>query len=101
MPCAMAKNYKLFTILTISTIIWAIALRSGLSKFYGRQPLKNFKWYGHSKFFKGCLPQDLLSPLLNTLSQMTLYFTTGFLLLLNQVDDKTIKMSEQRFMQDQ
>ena len=24
------------------------------------------------KFFKGCLPQDLLSPLLNTLSQMFL-----------------------------
>ena len=54
----------------------------------------------HSKL-EGCLPQDLLSPLLNTLSQMTLYFATGFLLLLNQVDDKTIKMSEQRFMQDQ
>ena len=27
---------------------------------------------GLSKFFKGCLPRNLLGPLLNTLSQMTL-----------------------------
>ena len=27
---------------------------------------------GLSKFFKGCLPQNLLSPLLNTLSQIHL-----------------------------
>ena len=46
MPCAMVKNYKLFTILTISTIIWTIVFKSGLSKFYGRQPLKTFKRYG-------------------------------------------------------
>ena len=26
---------------------------------------------GLSKFFKGCLPQDLLSPFLNTLSHLT------------------------------
>ena len=29
---------------------------------------------GLSKLFKGCLPQNLLSPLLNTLSQMFLSF---------------------------
>ena len=48
----------------------------GLSKFCGREPLKNFK--GHDllsrpyplKFFKGCLPQNLLSPLLSTLSHI-------------------------------
>ena len=32
-----------------------------VSKFCGRQPLK---------YFKGCLPQNLLSPLFNTLSQI-------------------------------
>ena len=33
-----------------------------VSKFCGRQPLK---------YFKGCLPQNLLSPLFNTLSHLT------------------------------
>ena len=54
---------------------WDKVFKSGLSKFCGRQPLKNFKGcrpYSF-KFFKGCLPQNLLSPLLNTLSQMTMY----------------------------
>ena len=43
------------------------------SKFCLRQPLKNFKDIVNLrrlypfKFFKGCLPQNLLSPLLNTL----------------------------------
>ena len=50
------------------------------SKTCGRQPLKNLKRYGllqiywsrpyHFKFFKGCLPQILLSPFLNTLSHI-------------------------------
>ena len=53
--------------------------RSGLSKFCGRQPLKKFKHMVclsepyPSKFFKGCLPQNLLSPLLNTLSHLDLH----------------------------
>ena len=57
--------------------IWDKVFKSGLSKFCGRQPLKNFRGYGllkqtiSSKFFKGCLPQNLLSPLLNTLSHIT------------------------------
>ena len=55
--------------------------RGGLSKFCGRQPLKNLKGFGTLKFYKGCLPQNLLSPLLNTLSQMfckiTLLLTKG------------------------
>ena len=48
----------------------------GLSNICGRQPLKNLKGYGLLKhipsypfnFFKGCLPQILLGPFLNTLS---------------------------------
>ena len=48
------------------------------SKICGRQPLRNLKGYGLPKadynpfkFFKGCLPQILLGPFLNTLSQMS------------------------------
>ena len=54
---------------------WAKVFKSGLSKFCGRQPLKNLKGYGFNwlytlKFFKGSLRQNLLSPVLNTLSKM-------------------------------
>ena len=44
---------------------------SGLSKFCGRQTLTRDMVC--LKFFKGCLPQNLLSPLLNTLSHIILY----------------------------
>ena len=47
------------------------------SKIWGRLPLKNLKGYSlpnrphtPSNFFKGCLPQILLSPFLNTLSHV-------------------------------
>ena len=42
---------------------WDKVFKSGPGKICGRQPLKNLKGY---KFFKGCLPQILLGPLLNT-----------------------------------
>ena len=54
-------------------MIWDKVFKSGLSKFCGRQHLKKFKGYGLLKqtisleFFKGCLPLNLLSPLLRTL----------------------------------
>ena len=53
--------------------IWDKVFKGGQSKFCRRQPLKKLKGYGLSrpypfKFFKGCLPQILLSPLLNILS---------------------------------
>ena len=32
---------------------------------------------GLSEFFKGCIPQNLHSPLLNTLSQIILIWNTG------------------------
>ena len=44
--------------------------KGGLSKFCGKRPLKNLKQTISLQFFKGCLPQNLLSPLLNTLSQV-------------------------------
>ena len=52
------------------------------SKICGRQLLKNLKRYGlprqtislHLKFFKGCLPQILLDPFLNTLTHTCVCF---------------------------
>ena len=46
--------------------------KNGSSKICGRQPLKNLKFL---KFFKGCVSQILLGPLLNTLSQMRIIFS--------------------------
>ena len=56
-------------------IKWDEVFKIGPSKICGRQPLKNLKVYGlleqyHFKFLKDCLPQFLLGPFLNTLSQM-------------------------------
>ena len=58
-------------------ITWDKAFKSALSKICGRQPLKNVKGYGLLKqgysllkIFKGCLPQILLGPLLNTFSHL-------------------------------
>ena len=42
--------------------MWDKVFKSGLRKFRGRQSLKNFKGYGLLKYFKDCLPQNLLSP---------------------------------------
>ena len=52
--------------------IWVKVFRNGASKICGRQPLKTFKWSRpyHMKFFKGCLPQILLGPFLNTLTHI-------------------------------
>ena len=51
---------------------------NGLCKIWGRQPLKNLKYYGVRRqtisiqIFKGCLPQILLDSFLNTLNHITL-----------------------------
>ena len=66
---------------TSLTKIWDKVFKNGPSNICGRQPFKNLKGYGllsrpyHFKFFKGCLPQILLGPFLNTLSHMTLLKT--------------------------
>ena len=44
--------------------------KNGTSKICRRQPLKNLKWYGLLQLYKVCLPQILLGPFLNTLSQL-------------------------------
>ena len=49
---------------------WNKVFKNGQSKICGRQPLKNLKAY-HFKCFKDCLPQILLGPFMNTLSQMS------------------------------
>ena len=49
-------------------LIWDKVFKNGPSKICGRQSLKNLKGYGLLKFFKGCRPQILLGPFLNSLS---------------------------------
>ena len=55
---------------------WVKVFKNGPSKICGRQSLKNLKWCdllkqtNHFKFFKCCVPQILLGPFLNTLTQM-------------------------------
>ena len=46
--------------------------KNGTSKICGRQPLKNemMRWTYKFKFFKVCLPQFILVPFLNSLSQI-------------------------------
>ena len=80
---AVLKNIILFVLLerrsthiariTIETIILDKVFKNGPSKICRRQPLKNFKWYGrpyHFNLFKDSLPQIVLGPFLNTLSQL-------------------------------
>ena len=60
---------------------WDKAFKDGPSKIYGRQPLKILKLclsrpYSFFIFFEGCLPQVLLGPFLNTLSQIYIPYTT-------------------------
>ena len=53
---------------------WDKVLKNGPSKICGREPLKNFNGYEtdhiSSNICKGCLPQNLLCPFLNTWTQM-------------------------------
>ena len=58
-----------------SSYIWGKIFKNGPSKIYGRQRFKKLKLYGllkpyPIKIFKGCLPQVLFGPFLNTLCQM-------------------------------
>ena len=62
---------------TVIVMKWDKIFGSGLGKFCGRQPLKKSRYIVWSrpyplKVFKCCLPQNLLSPLLNTLLQIML-----------------------------
>ena len=66
-----------FTRLNFTNCIWVKVFKSGPRKICGSQPLKNLKCYSllksrpyYFKFFKGCLPQILLGPSLNTFTRM-------------------------------
>ena len=47
---------------------WVRVFKNGPNKICGRQPYNKFEV--HFKFFKGCLPQFLLGPFLNTLTHL-------------------------------
>ena len=63
------------------------------NKFYRRQPLKNFKGHGQLKqtisleILKGSLPQNLLSPLLNT------FFLANVFSYADEIDRNEINIS--------
>ena len=69
-----------YSVAFCSWSIWDKVFNNGQSKICGRQPLKNLSCMVclgrryHFKFFKGCLPQILLSSFLNTLSHMVLNY---------------------------
>ena len=60
---------------------WDKVFKSRLIKFCGRHPFKSLKRYGlfnrpcPFRFLKVCLPQNLLSPLFNTLLQLLIDFS--------------------------
>ena len=58
----LVKTPYEFYWLLLSYFIWDKVFKNGPSEICGRQPLSNLKW-----LFKGCLPQILLGPFLNTL----------------------------------
>ena len=69
-PCGWVSNYpglvlKLQLIIGNLNFMWVKVFKDGPIKICGRQPLG--RPY-HFTFFKGCLPQILLGPFLNTLT---------------------------------
>ena len=71
------------------TFKWFKVFKNGPSKICGRQPLKNLKWPYQFKFFKGCLPQVLLGPFLNTLTQMKLLRFLNFILRITGISSRS------------
>ena len=72
----MSCRWKITAIVVTGRGKWDIVFKNGPSKNFERQPLKNLKGYGllsrpyPFKFFKDCLPQTLLGPFLNILSEI-------------------------------
>ena len=87
-----------------SSVIWQILNTIGTKysrvdqvKICGRQPLKKLRGYGLLKltiFFKGCLPQILLGPILNTWSQMK----TGYKSLTKESSIHPVSFLRQGFL---
>ena len=68
----ISKKYHCSFLQICIYIKWVMVFKNGPSKICGREPLKNWsdmvclsRPY-HFKIFKGCLPQILLGPFLNT-----------------------------------
>ena len=64
--------------------IWEKVFKNELSKFCGIQPLKNCKGRSIPWNFSDCLPQNLLSPLLNTLSHFLVMVGNWGLLMIKE-----------------
>ena len=80
--------------INITYHIWDKVFKNGLSKICGRQPIKYLKEYGllkqTFKFFKGCLPNILLGPFSNTLSNI---FNEFYILQTKEITNKmSLKM---------
>ena len=93
----LLRNPKV--IIAVLEIIWVKVFRNGPSKICGRQLSKNFKECGLPK---GCLPQILLGPFLNTLSHIYLFFIhsnvtylTNFRVKLKRYDQKLTDKREE------
>ena len=75
-PKKKKRTVEWFENVSIHSMKWDKVFKNEPSKICGRQHLKNSKGYGLLKrpyvfkFFKGCLHQILLGPLLKTLSQI-------------------------------
>ena len=75
---SLSSIYIIATSFTELSNTWGQVLKNGRTKICGKQPLKiwsdNRPYYFN--FFKGCLPQILLGPFWNTLSQILTYLIT-------------------------
>ena len=65
------------------SFIWDKVFKNGPSKICGRISVVCFNTPYHFKFFKGCLRQFLLGPVLNSLSHITFSSVTQILPILN------------------
>ena len=63
--CYFQQMKQLFFLQSVILYIWVKVFKNGPSKTCGRQSLKNVL-----QIFKGCLPQILLGPFLNTFSHI-------------------------------
>ena len=79
--------FVMFLLLTLSIINFEHVIACwGSSKICGRQLLKNcFNRSYHFNFFKGCLPQILLGPFINTLSHLFIWAFAFWVIVLRNV----------------
>ena len=66
-------NFHVTFVIDGNFILWDKVFKNRPSKICGRRRLRPY----HSKFFKGCLPQILLHPFLNSLTRMIYWLHVG------------------------